>query len=116
MQDAQGVSTSPFLIYSTEFKNASCLVESTAQTSLMPDFFHLLQWPAMAVSLLGAWWIGDKASKKRHFGFAVLFLSNALWSAWAISDHAWALLVMQVAFVVLNGRGFYESFKGRGKD
>ena len=80
----------------------------------MHEFIQALQWPAMAVSLLGAWWIGDSGRQQRHLGFAVLLVSNALWIAWAIPDHAWALLTMQAAFVFLNGRGFYESFKGQG--
>ena len=70
----------------------------------------------MAVSLLGSWWIGDKDRKHRHLGFVVLVVSNALWIAWAIPDNAWALLVMQAAFVFLNSRGFYETFKGRSED
>ena len=81
----------------------------------MQEIIHFLQWPAMAISLLGAWWIGDTGRQQRHLGFAVLLVSNALWIAWAIPDRAWALLAMQAAFVFLNGRGFYESIKGKSE-
>ena len=72
----------------------------------------LLQWPAMAVSLFGSWWTGDPGRSSRHLGFAVLMVSNVIWLVWAVTDHAWALLVMQAAFLLLNGRGFFDN-RGR---
>lgn len=82
----------------------------------MYAFIHVLQWPAMAISLLGAWWLGDTERAHCHLGFAVLLVSNALWIVWATTDHAWALLTMQAAFVFLNGRGFYDSVKGKATE
>jgi len=81
----------------------------------MHDVLHFLQWPAMAISLLGTWWVGDAERRHRHLGFAVLMGSNALWFAWAVTDHAWALLVMQAAFLLLNGRGFYDSLRNQAR-
>lgn len=81
----------------------------------MENAVHLLQWPAMAVSLFGAWWIGDPACSNRRHGFSVLILSNVIWLIWAISDAAWALGVMQILFLIVNGRGYYDNLGKNSK-
>ncbi len=37
----------------------------------MSDFIELLQWPAMAASLLAAWLVGSRAAARRFAGFRV---------------------------------------------
>jgi len=73
------------------------------------DWLSLCQWPAMALSIIGSWYIGDPGRKHRRWGFAVLIVSNGLWMSWGSVDHAWALLVMQVLYIILNGRGLFQN-------
>lgn len=66
---------------------------------------NLVQWPAMAVTLAGAWLVASKARRRRHAGFWIFLLSNLLWIAWAIPSHAYALLVLQLGLAAMNIRG-----------
>ena len=68
----------------------------------MPD---LLQWPAMAATLLAAWLVGSQRKGRRELGFWVFIASNLLWIAWGWHDGAWALVALQVGLFVLNLRG-----------
>ena len=61
------------------------------------DFLDLLQWPAMAVTVLAAWLIASQAKRRRQVGFWCFLVSNALWIAWGWHDGAYALIVLQVA-------------------
>jgi len=72
-------------------------------------WLSLSQWPAMTLSIIGSWYIGDPGRKHRRWGFAVLIVSNAMWMTWGSVDHAWALLVMQVLYIILNGRGLFQN-------
>ena len=78
------------------------------------EWLSLCQWPAMALSIIGSWYIGDPGRKHRRWGFAVLILSNGLWMSWGSVDHAWALLVMQVLYIILNGRGLFQNAAATG--
>ena len=48
----------------------------------MEDFFALLEWPAMAISLAAAWWMGSKKANKRVVAFVMLSIGNLMWIAW----------------------------------
>ena len=69
------------------------------------DFLDLLQWPAMAVTVLASWLVASKSERKREWGFWLFLLSNGLWIAWGWHDKAWALMILQVALAALNIRG-----------
>jgi hypothetical protein len=69
------------------------------------DTFDLLQWPAMAVTLLASWFIASKVERRRHWGFWIFLLSNALWIAWGWSAGAAALIVLQIGLAAMNIRG-----------
>lgn len=71
----------------------------------LPDWIDLLQWPAMAASLLAAWLVASNRKERRNIGFWVFLGSNALWAVWGWHDGAWALIALQVALAVLNIRG-----------
>lgn len=64
-----------------------------------------LQWPAMVATLFSAWLVASKRKGKRQWGFWIFLVSNALWIAWGIHDHAYALIALQVGLAVLNIRG-----------
>lgn len=69
------------------------------------DFWNLLQWPAMVVTIAASWLIASSEEKRRNIGFWVFIGSNVLWIAWAIPSQAWALVVLQAALFVMNIRG-----------
>jgi uncharacterized MAPEG superfamily protein len=65
----------------------------------------LIQWPAMAASVLAAWLVGSSRDRKRGWGFWIFLLSNVLWVIWGIHDHAYALIALQFALAAMNIRG-----------
>jgi hypothetical protein len=65
----------------------------------------LLQWPAMAVTVLAAWLVASNRQQRRSFGFWAFLLSNALWVAWGWHSHAWALVILQFCLAAMNIRG-----------
>ena len=78
--------------------------------------FDLIQWPAMAVTVIAAWMVASQRKFKRNWGFWVFLLSNVLWIVWGWADHAYALIVLQLCLAFLNIRGVLknrtaESFK-----
>lgn len=80
---------------------------TTCSTAGMPDIDLLdaLQWPAMAVTLLAAWLVASSSEHRRGWGFWVFLLSNALWIAWGLSTHAYALVALQIGLGFMNIRG-----------
>ena len=75
----------------------------------MDDFLAMLEWPAMAVSLLAAWWMASQKPEKRILAFWLLILGNLLWIAWGWRDGAWALIALQVGLILLNARGILKN-------
>ena len=69
------------------------------------DYLDLLQWPAMAVTVLAAWLVGSQRKARREWGFWVFLASNVLWVAWGWHAGAWALVALQVCLAALNVRG-----------
>ena len=69
------------------------------------EWLDLLQWPAMVITIAAAWCIASTRKSRRRLGFWLFLASNVLWIAWAWSETAWALLVLQVALAFLNIRG-----------
>jgi len=69
------------------------------------DGLSLLQWPAMVMSVAASWLVGSSHQARRHVGFWVFLLSNALWVLWGLYDGAPALIAMQVALAAMNIRG-----------
>jgi hypothetical protein len=69
------------------------------------DWLDVLQWPAMATTVLAAWMTASQSRRRRRFGFAFFLLSNILWTTWAYHARAWALIVLQLFLCVTNIRG-----------
>jgi hypothetical protein len=59
----------------------------------------------MAATLLSAWLVASKRKDRRQWGFWIFLVSNVLWIAWGIHDHAYALIALQVGLAGLNLRG-----------
>ena len=65
----------------------------------------LIQWPAMVVNILSVWLLTSRSKHKRHAGFVLYLVSNALWVVWGLHVQAFAVLGLQVALATLNFRG-----------
>ena len=63
----------------------------------------------MLVTVIAAWLIASQAKRRREIGFWFFLLSNALWIAWGVHDHAYALIALQLALAGLNIRGAYKN-------
>jgi hypothetical protein len=73
------------------------------------ELIDLLQWPAMAVTLVAAYLVGARHARKRIFGFWAFILSNVLWIAWGVNDRAWALIGLQAGLFAMNVRGIFKN-------
>ena len=69
------------------------------------DWIDLLQWPAMAVTVVAAWFVASQAKRRREIGFWCFLGGNLLWIVWAWHDRAYALIALQLALAGLNVRG-----------
>jgi hypothetical protein len=77
----------------------------------LDDLIDLLQWPAMAVTLVAAFLVGARHARKRIFGFWAFILSNILWIVWGVNDEAWALIALQAGLLAMNVRGIFKNEK-----
>lgn len=73
------------------------------------DLIDLLQWPAMAVTLVAAFLVGARHARKRIIGFWAFILSNILWIVWGVNDEAWALIALQAGLFAMNVRGILKN-------
>jgi hypothetical protein len=69
----------------------------------------LIQWPAMVVTVVASWLVASREKRRRAIGFWVFLASNALWIAWGVPAHAYALIVLQVALAIMNIRGVFKN-------
>ena len=69
------------------------------------DWLDLVQWPAMAVTVLAAWLVASNSKRRRQVGFWAFIVSNVLWIAWGWHTDAYALIALQVCLAALNIRG-----------
>jgi len=82
-----------------------------------PDtLLDLLQWPAMAVTLVAAFLVGARHAKKRVVGFWTFILSNVLWIVWGVHDEAWALIALQAGLAAMNVRAIVRNERGDPAD
>jgi hypothetical protein len=72
-------------------------------------WLDLLQWPAMAVTIVAAWLVASRAAHRRALGFWCFLAGNALWVAWGLHDSAYALVALQFFLAALNARGIYKN-------
>ena len=73
------------------------------------QWLDLVQWPAMLVTLAASWLVGSETEQRRNIGFWVFLASNALWVAWGLYAHAFALVALQIGLAATNIRGAVKS-------
>ena len=69
------------------------------------DAINLIQWPAMVVTVVAAWYVASERKHKRNWGFWLFILSNILWIVWGLHAGAPALVTLQVCLAAVNIRG-----------
>jgi hypothetical protein len=80
------------------------------------DWLSLVQWPAMAATIVAAWLVASRHKHGRMIGFWVFIVSNVLWIVWGWHDDAHALIVLQFALAALNIRGVLKNEPQPGQD
>ncbi|WP_028312934.1 hypothetical protein [Derxia gummosa] len=75
----------------------------------MQATLNLLQWPAMAVTLLAAWLVASASQQRRRIGFWCYLGSNALWVTWGVTTGSWALVLLQFGLAAMNLRGMRKN-------
>lgn len=75
----------------------------------MDEFAALLEWPAMAISLAAAWWMGSRRARERVVAFALLIMGNLMWIAWGWGERAWGLIALNLGLMALNVRGIVKN-------
>ena len=75
----------------------------------MEEFFALLEWPAMAISLAAAYLLASQKPEKRMVAFGLLIVGNVMWIAWGWGEEAWALIALNVGLMALNVRGIFKN-------
>jgi len=64
-----------------------------------------MQWPAMLITVLAAWFVASTQRRRRRIGFWLYLVSNALWIVWGLHSRAYALILLQVCLAAMNIRG-----------
>jgi len=75
----------------------------------MEDYLAYLEWPAMAITLAAAWWMGSTKQQKRIIAFGMLIVGNLMWIGWGWGDEAWALIALNVGLLALNIRAIMKN-------
>ena len=75
----------------------------------MEEFFALLEWPAMAISLAAAYLLASQKPEKRMRAFILLIIGNVMWIAWGWGEDAWALIALNAGLMALNVRGIFKN-------
>ena len=72
-------------------------------------FMDLLQYPGVALGLVGAVLVSQRASRARRCGFLLWIGSNVLLISWAVSAAAWGLLAMYAVYSVTSVMGWWNN-------
>ena len=75
----------------------------------MEDYLAYLEWPAMAITLAAAWWMGSTKPQKRIIAFGMLIVGNLMWIGWGWGDEAWALIALNLGLLALNIRAIMKN-------
>jgi hypothetical protein len=79
--------------------------EPTCQDPAAVDYLDLVQWPAMVITVIAAWFTASRTKGRRGIGFWCFLGSNVLWVIWGWHSAAYALIVLQLCLAAMNIRG-----------
>ena len=71
----------------------------------MEQLLSLMQWPAMAVTVMATYLVASRHPGRRLAAFWLYLLSNVMWVVWGLHTDATALVVLQFCLAALNLRG-----------
>ena len=69
----------------------------------------LLQYPGVALGLIGAVLVSQSSPRARRSGFLLWIGSNVLLISWAIGAAAWGLLAMYAVYSVTSVMGWWNN-------
>jgi hypothetical protein len=69
------------------------------------QYVDLIQWPAMVVTVVAAWFVASSSRARRKAGFWLFLASNVLWIVWGLKAQAYALVTLQFCLALMNIRG-----------
>ena len=69
------------------------------------SWLNLSQWPAMAVTVIAAYFVASSQPRRRRAGFWLYLVGNVLWVTWGVHSGAYALVLLQVLLAIMNVRG-----------
>ena len=77
----------------------------------MGDGFTIMwiEYPAVALSMLGSILVSSSLRKRRMTGFLIWLISNTLFIIWAIYISAWAVILMYLFFSGTSIKGFVSN-------
>jgi hypothetical protein len=89
-----------------KWRGARYLLRGASKSTLtLTIVIDLLQWPAMAATLIAAWLVASQSKRRRGLGFWCFIAGNVLWVAWGMHSRAYALVALQFGLFFLNLRG-----------
>jgi hypothetical protein len=80
-------------------------VPQAGWTRVLMSLLDLVQWPAMMVTVVAAWFVASSHQLRRQIGFWLYLMSNVLWVIWSLHAQAYALVVLQGCLAAMNIRG-----------
>ncbi|MEX5684026.1 hypothetical protein ABFV59_05325 [Pseudomonas silesiensis] len=76
------------------------------------EYINFVQWPAMVVTVISAWFVGSQQPRRRMIAFWGFIASNALWVIWGLHANAYALILLECVLLGMNARGFRKNLNG----
>ncbi|VVN48055.1 hypothetical protein PS639_05971 [Pseudomonas fluorescens] len=73
------------------------------------EYINFVQWPAMVVTVISAWFVGSQQPRRRMIAFWGFIASNALWVIWGLHANAYALILLECVLLGMNARGFRKN-------
>ncbi len=72
-----------------------------------------MQWPGLALGLLGGWLVGYDSRRARFWGFSLWVASDIFWALYGLPQGTSALgfQAMQIAFMISSGRAALNNRK-----
>ncbi len=79
------------------------------------DYLDAMQWPAMAVTVVAAYFVAANHKWKRNLGFWLFLVSNVAWVVWGVHTNAYALIALQACLAAMNIRGAMKASADTGE-